>query len=340
MNAVFTVPGSSLSLPEEKMLSMDFPITWLSKWQGLVGRFITLKINNRCPLRCRHCSLFESGEPPEHEFLLSEAQLRSQIEAIDPAVYAVVVFVGGEPSLSVNSLRLGIDLCCERKLKSAIVSAPVWASSLSNANRFLDQVHGLNLLHLSFDLYHLEFLKASFYENALEAAAARGLPVAMLVCYANERELDDVNEKLRALRHRFIVSYSQVLPLGSGAQLLGQRQPGSTIETMADLLALPRSCRAGNTVMDKHGNVYGCCWAESVNSSPLAMSANGGGARTAIQELEASLIFQSVRKHGMINSRTEQQKQVMLEIAKGKYFVNECHLCLEAMAQGGSSVWR
>ena len=319
---------------------MNVPVTWLIEWSGMAGRIMSLMITRRCPLHCRHCLMSPLHDSLHNSDLLTEQKLQSQIEAIDPAVYSTVSFVGGEPSLRVDLLRHGITLCRQCQLKSALVTAPIWAASLEKAHHFLDQVQGLDVLHLSFDNYHLECLAMEFYQNALTAATERGMLLSMNVSYVNTTELKHLNEGLLSLDHCFITSYTKVLPLGNGYDLLEIQEEGLPVEAVDHLLDLPRSCLAGNAYMDISENVYGCCWASLADRSPLAEFSNGSGGRKAIEQLENNPVFQTVRKGGMIDSRTEAQKEALVKFANGRRFVNECHLCLEAMKQNDGAIWR
>src|SRR5207253_2894387 len=122
--------------------------------------------NNRCPLRCRHCSVGFSDQYKGNDQRIDADELIDLITAIDPGIYDMVLFAGGEPSLEVALLRIGIAACKTRFLRSAIVTAPIWAVNEEAAKRFVDSVPGLNQIILSYDKYHLEFLKVAHYEMA------------------------------------------------------------------------------------------------------------------------------------------------------------------------------
>ena len=137
-------------------------------------RFLTVLINERCPLKCRHCSIGFSETNKGSGHRVAPEDLVQIIRDVDPKVYDVVLFAGGEPALDPALVRLGIDTCKDAGLGAAMVTAPIWASTQASAKRFLDKVEGLSQLMLSYDYYHLEFLKYSHYENAAREAAARG----------------------------------------------------------------------------------------------------------------------------------------------------------------------
>jgi MoaA/NifB/PqqE/SkfB family radical SAM enzyme len=114
-------------------------------------RLVTILINERCPLRCKHCSLGFSESYRGTGYRIQSDDLTHMIESIDPKIYRMVLFAGGEPSLDPDLVKIGIDVCNRVGLNGAMVTAPIWAGSEAAATRFLDKLDGLAYLILSYD---------------------------------------------------------------------------------------------------------------------------------------------------------------------------------------------
>jgi MoaA/NifB/PqqE/SkfB family radical SAM enzyme len=158
---------------------------------GAVVRTVTINVNERCPLRCRHCSIGFSQAYLGSNRKLRPDEVRRLISAIDTKVYDMLLLAGGEPSLDVPVLRVAIDACKAAGLLSAIVTAPIWAAKESAAEKFLTRIAGVDLLILSYDRYHLEFLDVAHYDVAVRTAVRRGTRVHLHITHSadeNPRE--------------------------------------------------------------------------------------------------------------------------------------------------------
>jgi MoaA/NifB/PqqE/SkfB family radical SAM enzyme len=302
-------------------------------------RFLTVMINERCPLKCRHCSVGFSEANKGTGFRITPEDLVHIIKSIDTKTYQAVLFAGGEPSLDPPLVKLGIDTCRDAGLDTAMVTAPIWASTEASAKRFLDKVEGLSQLMLSYDYYHLEFLKYSHYENAAREAAARGMFVVLHITYSQEEEKLALIDSVASIRSLVYVDPMRTVPVGNAAEPGRVEMEFVTVNTVKDLDALSRRCVLGNTLVDARLDVHGCCWSNLGEASPFSFYGKSQGLADKLKEMEASLIFQSVRRKGFLDSLSSEGRAALVERVKGQQFCNECHICIAAMKKGSDEVW-
>jgi organic radical activating enzyme len=304
-------------------------------------RLVTIFINKRCPLRCRHCSVGFSESFHGSTFRIREEDLVNIIEGIDPSIYKLVVFGGGEPSLAPSLIKLGVDTCRKSGLLSGIVTAPIWSSSPARAKAFLDRVCGLTDVILSYDSYHLEFLKFAHYENAVREAFQRGIRVGINLTYSDESEKQPLIDSLGPLM--FGISYlgtSRAVPIGNASVQDKVGMQYITITAPADLDAVPRGCILGKAYVDEDLRVHGCCYSCTGEHSPFSFRGNGSPIASIFQEMETDPLFQSVLKKGFLGSLSPAGKQLLFHRVQGQRFGTECDLCVHIMKKDATAIWQ
>ena len=300
-------------------------------------RSLTIVINERCPLRCRHCSVGFSEAYRGNSYRIEAAALIRIIEGIDRDIYGAVLFAGGEPSLDPSLVKTGVDSCRKAGLISSMITAPIWASSDESAEKFLGQVDGLREVTLSFDLYHLEFLKFKHYEIATRAAVKRGMRVQFHITYSKEQEKAFLMTSLAPILPLIDVSAMRVVPVGNAATQVDIKY--ITIETVEDFEAVPRGCLLGKTIIDSKLQVHGCCWSSLGDKSPFSFSPEENSPARAFKKMENSPVFQAVLKAGFIDSLSARGKELLLDRVRGQRFATECDLCVATMKEGAEGVW-
>jgi hypothetical protein len=270
---------------------------------------------------------------------LSTDDVRAIVRGVDPKVYSWVNFAGGEPSRTPELLAAGVQAAHETGLRAGMVSAPIWAKNLIAAEEFLT-ASGLDVLTLSYDIYHLEFLRDEHYEHAIQAAQAKGISVNLNVCFGKPEELEALGRQVQKFRIKS-VNFSQVLPIGNAKQMHeNMKSGGVTIRSAADLLRLRRSCDLGNPLVSK-GEMSACCTASSVAGSPLAHFAYASPADVAagLAALEAQPTFQKILSSGLIDGLGEHEARAVARCVDGMTFVNECDLCAHLMGDAQRGLW-
>lgn len=305
---------------------------------GQPVRSVTIGINNRCPLRCRHCSVGFSNEQPGDKSTISAESLISAISAIDTNVYSRICFAGGEPSLDIALLNTGIEAARKAGLQTAVITAPIWARTSAASERFLDQIPGLDLLILSYDLYHLEFLDLSAYEHAVRASSSRGVTTDLHITYTHDDELRGLLWKIKSFRHLCSVSTMTAVPVGNAAKPGNILMPLTTIRDIHDLARVPRGCILGNALI-QGGSVHGCCWSATAPESPFTVHGDVDELPQSLSRLEAGFAFKAVRARGFLDALLPSGQQALVDLVQGRSFSNECHLCITAMREGSDEIW-
>ena len=140
---------------------------------------VGLLLTFRCNAECRHC-FFESG--PDRDEVMS---IDLGIKAIDMAAVLGaewISFTGGEPFLEQGLLETLIAHANELGLKTEIVSNGFWAETPERAEGVLVPLWGLGLdvLNLSIDDFHQEYVPIQHVKNAYDAAKKLGLKIVIL----------------------------------------------------------------------------------------------------------------------------------------------------------------
>jgi hypothetical protein len=303
-------------------------------------RSVTVNINCRCPLKCRHCSLGFSDSFHGNKTELSPADLESLIRSVDSRVYRMVLLAGGEPSLSPALIRTAIKACKNSGLLAAIVTAPIWARTASAAKTFLAGVAGLDFIILSYDRFHLEFLTFDNFVIAAKESFARGMFVGVEVSFTNEAEREQLVDSLGPLMSNVTaVNTMRVMPVGNAADASNVTLEYTQLDTVEDLANLPRACILGNALVDENLVVHGCCWARVAERSPFSVPSSNKSLESAFRILEASSVFQAVRERGFIDSLSQRGKEALVQSFKGQSFASECDLCVATMKRGPEDIW-
>ena len=301
-------------------------------------RTVGVIINDLCALRCRHCSLSYTDGYRGTRWQISEADLRDVVHAAAHGPYSVVLMAGGEPALAPQVVRWGVEACREHGMFSAIVTAPMWAKSPEMADRFLDKVAGLNIIMLSYDEYHLEFLTREHYLTAARAARRHQTRTFLNVCQTADRDVGAVLADLTFLDGLIDqVHFQDVLPLGNATELV---PPGRPITQVAEVLELKRSCVAGNALLHRDGDVYACCWATRAPDSPFRYARDRDRTTLApLKRLDEDPTLAAVIRDGLIDSLSPAALEEVVGLLRGRSFVNECDLCVTLMRLGRER-WR
>ncbi|MEX0600272.1 MAG: radical SAM protein [Rhodothermales bacterium] len=305
-------------------------------------RTVSININKRCPLKCKHCSIGFSEDFKGEDLHLTQEDLAGLIRSVDPDVYDVILMAGGEPSLSPHLIRAGIEACDEAGLLSAIVSAPVWASRMASADRFLDRVKGLDLLILSYDAYHLEFLTLEHYRHAAMSAVQHGIKLVFEIAYTREEEKESLITQLGGMKVLATHIYPmRTVSVGNAVHSVLDAEE-VTVQDAADLDRIPRGCVLGNVFIDDDAALHGCCWSTAVEASPFSVPATDGAASLpeAFNRLEASPLFQKMRRRGFLDGLTEEGRRAVAREVEGERYATECDLCMRMMRTELKSFWK
>jgi organic radical activating enzyme len=289
-------------------------------------------LNDRCPLRCAHCSVGYSSTHRGSPAIMDARRIEAIIGSLDPSVYNLVILAGGEPTLSPALVTAAIDACKRVGVPSMISTGPFWASTIQAAHRFLDKIPPPSLMSLSLDKYHLDFLKISHYRNAALVCMVRGIRVVLNVSYESDQDLQETLDRAADL-HQYVscIGKHRVMPKGNARFLPDLLSGCEPIETADDLDKLPRSCSIGSVVVNQDYTTHMCCWSGDLAVSPLKLE---GHAPESVHAMEETAIFHRMYGKGLIDGLSETAKADVAAAVAGGRFVNECHLCVTLIERG------
>ena len=186
-------------------------------------------LDYRCNFECAHCSV---GSNPRTVMPMPRSLLLKFFQEVREVPTArVVVFTGGEPTLRPDLLLEGITLAKEGNLLTRVVTNGYWAVTPERAEQFARQLReaGLDELNTSFDDFHAPFVRVERIANAIRAALAVGLRVALGVIVDKNAKYNSrtVREALAAaldvsvgeLEKRVAIVDDYPAPTGTGSEL-------------------------------------------------------------------------------------------------------------------------
>lgn len=302
-------------------------------------RTLTININRRCPLACRHCSVGFTKDNRGDTWTIPPDDLIAVVNAAESGPYQMILLAGGEPSLNPELIRTAVDACARAGLVSAVVSAPVWARTDDAARRFVTRIAGLNLLILSYDTYHLESLTTGHYRRAA-AAASPSMFVTAQIAFTTDEEREAharVLSGIPGIRH---INAMRTVRVGNASDPRSVADEGWRIDGPEDLDRIPRGCVAGNALVDDAFAVHGCCWSSTAPGSPVTITGSRASLRQSIDALEGRAEYQTLRTIGFLGSLDTAARASLAAAVKGRRFSSECDICIAAMAARPPGVWQ
>lgn len=220
-----------------------------------IGLFLTLQ----CNAECRHC-MFECNRE------LSEKMSRELAERIIRESDAQwISFTGGEPFLEYESLLNLTHFAHNSGLKTEVVTNGYWAEDRETAKKVLTPLldAGLDVLNLSVDDYHQEFVPLENVKNAYWAAVDLGLKIVLMVSKGRDTKISKENfreligddliqdpEGSRLINPHSVIFETQFTPIGRGVGLEYEPQLFTNLrcgEALRDIGVMP------------NGDVLPCC---------------------------------------------------------------------------------
>jgi MoaA/NifB/PqqE/SkfB family radical SAM enzyme len=182
-----------------------------------------LLLTYECNFKCDHC--FVWGGPSQSgtmtvdiiKHILGEAEALGTIEWI--------YFEGGEAFLHYKTLRTGIRLAKDCGFRVGIVTNAYWATSDSEATKWLQRVAGsVDDLSISSDAYHGSHEGPNHPEIARRAAQQLGIPTDF-ICVAPPEAVDTAH-----MAGKLAAGESAVMYRGRAAEVLASRAEGKPWE--------------------------------------------------------------------------------------------------------------
>lgn len=169
-------------VPAEKEHSASLDVLRFSEYLGLhldFYRCILVQITLKCPLECEHCCVDAS---PRRRETIDANDLIVGIHSFGGLSSAdLVCFTGGEPFSERRLLRSALTACVELGLRTYVITAAHWATSVSTAKSVLESLPKIDLISISTDVFHKKFVSLKNIRYAIQAAVDLNISVNLLL---------------------------------------------------------------------------------------------------------------------------------------------------------------
>lgn len=295
----------------------------------LEGNCFYISITERCNSHCRHCS--------GREFLSTNADAEelavlNWIDQIKDTSVKLVYFIGGEPFLIKDRLIHYVKKANEVGLFSGVVTNGSWAKTVAQGIEILQAMEGLNLIVLSSDKYHLEYIDAQIVKNAIEAGLTTNKLMAMNITYIEKKEVEEVFEVFKDYKNKIAIESSKALPLGGAVGMPIEREP-----LFQSVERIPGTCDVGKYMINTFGEVFGCCQTCRIPDSYLALGKLAEeNLSTILQRIPHHDIYEFIRRNGPrgiagIFMKSPYQKELAEQM-----FTGPCDFCMKLLGNKNS----
>lgn len=211
-------------------------------------------LTERCTAACRHCALSAGpgGRPAAAPSTVAR-WVRSVGEA--PTTQAIGI-TGGEPFLERAALDAALGAAHDAGLRTTVFTNACWATSPEAACEALAQLPHIDLLEISADVFHEEFVPLGNVRRAAEAALDAGTGVWFQVA---EVEAESFGTRLREVlgpRITGAAEFSEAAILDAGRSL---GAPWSDRPPLTAELPTGACKRLGTPLVCPDGSVLACC---------------------------------------------------------------------------------
>jgi len=154
----------------------------------LIPHTISFLYSYKCNFECAHCSV--NGGPWHTQVLEIDTIIKTLDDAYDIPSIQVVVLTGGEPTLYPKHLKTTISYAYKLGFTVRMVTNAWWVRSYEEAKEFLHELYscGLRELNISYDDFHLPWLKKFGGESNIINAARAGADIGMKVLIATTKD--------------------------------------------------------------------------------------------------------------------------------------------------------
>jgi radical SAM protein with 4Fe4S-binding SPASM domain len=276
-----------------------------------------LIITYRCNSICRHC-FFESS--PTKKQTLNLVQGTNAIDESYELGAEWVSITGGEPFLKKDLLENLLKYSNKKGLKTEVVSNGFWAKSLEEAITILKQLKniGLDVLNLSLDDFHQEFILISHVKNAFKAALSLGIKVVIMTTttknnaitietipeYLQDNHIQLIGAPRIPNPHAFLIE-SQITPAGRGENITELEYSQVPLLRCKEILT--------DIGIGPDGKVFPCC-------GPLA-------SKIVLGDIKESNLRRILEKAWKNSTFTSLRNGIQIS---GE-FSSKCHACLSLM---------
>jgi MoaA/NifB/PqqE/SkfB family radical SAM enzyme len=301
-------------------------VTILNK--GSRKEYALIAITNRCNLSCRHCNIDKN-----HPLLQTAAERDNILGWIKQIASSYdktgVSFMGGEPFLCLDDLVEYVKCAKENGLLSSVITNGFWAKSIESAEKTLNKLSGLDLVIVSSDKYHLEFINKETVYNLIDACLKRDIAVHVNVVAADREEGKEISRiYTEKYGDRIFVGIAQMF----------RRYPPHDFEIEEFNFAkrpylLRKKCEIMSHPITVDGDVYKCCSGVrlEMNKGPFYL---GNLMQEPYEELikkrDKSVIYRFMHKYGPVGLAKVISMSPLKNEFSEKTFTHQCDMCMWA----------
>ena len=287
-------------------------------------------LTERCTAACRHCALSAGpGGRPAAEPSTVARWVRSVGEA--PTTQAIGL-TGGEPFLERAALEAALRAAHDTGLRTTVFTNAYWATGPQAACEALAQLPRIDLLEISADVFHEEFVPLENVRHAAEAALGLGMGVWFQVA---EVEAESFDTRLRGVlgpRITGAAEFSQAAILDAGRSL---GAPWSDRPPRTPELPAGACKRLGTPLVCPDGSVLACCSEYAYGESCPAALRLG-----TLEERSLSAMVQDAQSDPLLAALRALGPAYVADVARdsgwqgGRYREgNVCDLCLDLLRE-------
>ena len=294
---------------------------------------VGLLLTERCDIACAHCWLGPSSNGADMP--LDEAKGYIDQASSIPSV-EWISFTGGEPFLLLGLLNELVGYASAKGLRTECVTNCSWAETPAKTEESLKslRVSGLNVVNISADDFHQEFVPFENVRNCFEAAKSLGLKtvimsaaqargtlrLAEIINRLGSDEIGTLGDEKSTKGLSAIAVETGFIPVGRGAQLPRDKWLIGESQTEGPCRLVLRDIG-----IDPEGELLACCSAASL----LARGRLGSVVETRIRQLLDDACEQPLFK--ILSEQGPSSLADSLGIRWRDGFVSRCHLCHEVL---------
>jgi organic radical activating enzyme len=294
---------------------------------------VGLLLTERCDIACAHCWLGPSSNGADMTFDEAKGYI-DQASSIPSVEW--ISFTGGEPFLLLRRLNELVGYASAKGLRTECVTNCSWAETPEKTEEKLKSLKtsGLDVVNISADDFHQEFVPFENVRNCYEAAKSLGLKTVIMSAaqaggalrleeIINRLGSDDigtVGDEKSTEGLSAIAVETGFIPVGRGAQL-----PRDKWQIGESQIEGPCRLVLRDIGIDPGGELLACCSAASFSARGRLGSVDETGIQQLLDDTCELPLFKILSEQGPSSLADS------LGIPWRDRFVSRCHLCYEVL---------
>ena len=177
---------------------------------------VGLMLTYKCTIACPHC-IVKAGPNRKEEMKLESAfHWLNQLRSFRDGFVDSISLTGGEPFYNLSHLKEIADYANKLGLIVSVVTNAYWAATKEEALRILEQCSSIQMISVSADISHQEFIPFENVRNAIWAAKKLGKIYNIAVAAENEDSVEYIKfmDDLLDFTDKEYISTTITLPVG------------------------------------------------------------------------------------------------------------------------------